>query len=186
LAQGPDIKAEGAASIEDRRLARLYAYWCSKRPSAGAWPSREAIDPLDIPQLLPYLMLVEIHGPDRFFFRLVGTNVARGIDPTGTYLADGAPGGPYRDHILAVFGEMPRRGQPVYTISLYDDPEHDQRRTHRLFLPLEPKGGDPPLMLIGQVTEQDRMLLGSLWEIAPTRISVATNIVLDGAPTADR
>lgn len=141
---------------------------------------------MDIPQILPYLMLVEIRGEARYFFRLVGTNVARGIDPTGTYLADGAPNGPYREHILDLFGEMPRAGKPVYTRTLYDEPDQDQRCTHRIFLPLEPKVNNAPLMLIGQVTEQDRMLLGSLWEIAPTSISVDKTIVLDDPMASDR
>lgn len=157
--------------IEESRLADLYAYWAAKRPTGGGWPPRGAIDPVDIPKILPFLMLVEIHGPEQFFFRLVGTNVAQGVDPTGRYLAEGAPDGPYRPHIVALFGECPRRGRPVYTISLYDDPSGPQRRTHRLFLPVEPRPGEPPLMLVGQVTEAERSHNGSLWQVAPQMIA---------------
>ncbi|MCR9222140.1 MAG: PAS domain-containing protein [Alphaproteobacteria bacterium] len=165
--------------IEEPRLADLYVYWAAKRPAAGGRPPRGAIDPVDIPKILPFLMLVEIHGPERFFFRLVGTNVAQGIDPTGRYLAEGAPDGPYRAHIVALFGECQRRGGPVYAISLYDGPSGPQRRTHRLFLPVEPRPGDPPLMLVGQVTESEKSHNGSLWQVAPQMIATPVLKSLD-------
>jgi hypothetical protein len=70
----------------------LYAYWHSKR-GTRTMPSREDIDPAEIPYLLPYLMIVE-RQDDQFRYRLVGSTIVRsvGYDATGvtigSYLAD--------------------------------------------------------------------------------------------------
>lgn len=71
---------------------RLYEYWCSKCAS-GRLPGREAIDPLEIAELLPHLFLVDVALGDsgaRFRIRLVGTkNVERfGSDGTGKWFEE--------------------------------------------------------------------------------------------------
>src|SRR3546814_12922905 len=54
---------------------RLYEYWCS-RCQGGALPSRRDIDPLDIPDLLPNLFLLDVIGDaEDFVFRLAGSRV---------------------------------------------------------------------------------------------------------------
>ena len=53
-------------------------------------PKRRDVDPVEMrPDLLPYLILVQIEGePFRVFYRLVGTNAVElfGCDVTGCYL----------------------------------------------------------------------------------------------------
>src|SRR3546814_12310908 len=57
----------------DTKLRRLYEYWCS-RCQGGALPSRRDIDPLDIPDLLPNLFLLDVIGDaEDFVFRLAGS-----------------------------------------------------------------------------------------------------------------
>jgi hypothetical protein len=61
----------------------LYRYWLSKR-GARVMPSRGDINPADISQLLPYLMVVERAG-EQFRYRQVGSAIveAVGYDATG-------------------------------------------------------------------------------------------------------
>src|SRR3546814_2463406 len=63
------------AQLPDTKLRRLYEYWCS-RCQGGALPSRRDIDPLDIPDLLPNLFLLDVIGDaEDFVFRLAGSRV---------------------------------------------------------------------------------------------------------------
>lgn len=69
--------------------ARFLAYWLSKL-EAGRVPSKAAIDPTEMPRLLPDLVLYERLAPDAFRVRLAGTAVVRrlGVDPTGGNVLD--------------------------------------------------------------------------------------------------
>ena len=51
-------------------------------------PSRADIDPVDIPRLLPDVMLVERFADGRYRYRLIGTENSRahGMNATGRYL----------------------------------------------------------------------------------------------------
>lgn len=73
--------------IESPRLRELHAYWDDRR-AGKPMPSRADIDPLDIPRLLPHLILVDVApGTKRLRARLVGTKVVEmyGRDYTGEY-----------------------------------------------------------------------------------------------------
>jgi hypothetical protein len=79
-----------AGQITSLRVEGLHRYWQSKRRD-GALPTRAAIDPIEIPRLLPYLVIAEIEAsPLRVRYRLVGTQVAEdnGSDFTNRYLED--------------------------------------------------------------------------------------------------
>ncbi len=99
-------------------LAELHAYWQGKR-AGRPWPSRADIDPLDIPLLLKYLLLIEVERlqPMRIRFRLVGTNFRQffGRDLTGltrdeAELKDGPEGG--LAAMMADWREVLQRGEP--------------------------------------------------------------------------
>lgn len=71
--------------IRSGKLRQLWRYWHSLHKGDSP-PSRRDIDPLHIPLLLPYVMLVEaLPGEEDFRYRLVGTHIARihGADNTG-------------------------------------------------------------------------------------------------------
>ena len=71
--------------FSDPRLGRLYAYWRSKRHD-DCPPQRRNLDPIEIPELLPILHLIDVlWEPLRFRHRLVGTEVVRHMarDVTG-------------------------------------------------------------------------------------------------------
>lgn len=71
------------------RIRRAYAYWDAKR-AGRAMPARSDINPTEIPDLLPYIVLTDVlNEPPYLRYRLVGTRQVqmRGIDPTGKPVA---------------------------------------------------------------------------------------------------
>lgn len=77
------------SQIRSERVQRLHEYWRSKIAAQGSVPLRRDIDPIELPDLLPCLMLLDVErDPLRFRYRLVGTRVVDFSyhDFTGTYL----------------------------------------------------------------------------------------------------
>lgn len=75
----------GFLEICSPRIRRCWDYWTAKRGDR-AMPARADIDPAEIPDLLPYIVLTEVlAGPPFLRYRLVGTAqvAVRGHDPTG-------------------------------------------------------------------------------------------------------
>src|SRR5574338_363217 len=71
-------------------LKQLEAYWQAKKGARRA-PARADLDPIDIPVLMPHLLLLDVEaGSCRIRFRLMGTAVANGLgrDLTGRYLEE--------------------------------------------------------------------------------------------------
>jgi hypothetical protein len=60
------------------KIRRLFEYWRSIHPAAGL-PGRQHFDPLDVPLLLPSILLADVAGragPEpEFTFRLMGTQL---------------------------------------------------------------------------------------------------------------
>src|SRR5262252_1200717 len=78
--------------IETPCLRKLYGYWASRRGS-NEFPARRDIDPLDFPEALGHVVLLDVlYEPLRFRFRLHGTELVRhaGYDMTGK-MADDLP-----------------------------------------------------------------------------------------------
>lgn len=162
-------------AIPDARLRELARYWLARcgRDAAGerTVPDRAAIDPLDLPKLLPNLLLLErIATPEThreaaaaklgevpahlYRFRLAGTNVTHyaGRELTGRFLYEVLP-----EHYLQYVRLLNRLAReerlPVYSVGLY----HDEGSivngiTYRLVLPLRSKAGEaePDIILACQ------------------------------------
>lgn len=134
-----------ACDLPDPTLLRMYQYWARLRGSR-AGPSREEIDPVDLPrEALPDLMLTEVvndAGSRRYRYRLVGSRIAElaGRDPTRQFLDEALPDAfGYRDYILGLYDALADGREPVYSRSVYvtEDPTRPpQRETYRLMLPL--------------------------------------------------
>jgi hypothetical protein len=81
---------------ENQPFLEFHEYW--RRKAAGkAMLSRGDLDPLEIPQLLPGIFLVDVvpGPPRRFRFRLVGTRIAElEGEMTGKFLDEFVPGSP--------------------------------------------------------------------------------------------
>ena len=64
------------SQMRSRRVQRLHEYWRAKSGADDPVPRRRDIDPVELPDLLPNLMLVDVErNPLRFRYRLVGTRV---------------------------------------------------------------------------------------------------------------
>jgi hypothetical protein len=133
-------------AFEDPRVRRFHDYWLSKcRP--GRLPARADIDPVEIPDLLPWIMLIDpVAGPDgtRFRMRLIGTGlVARaGRDATGNFYDELFS---KRDvaRFAAIYNEVIRSGRPHHFHSDVDINRLEGRehiRYERLLCPLASDG----------------------------------------------
>jgi len=69
LVSAQDIRAMDE-HFSDPRLGRLYAYWLSKRLEGGP-PRRRDLDPIEIPDLLPILHLIDVLWEPLRFRRIV-------------------------------------------------------------------------------------------------------------------
>ena len=88
----PGGSGERASPITDPELQEALDYWRCKA-SGKALPRRADIDPLDIPKLLPHLMLVEGSSVCRYRYRLIGTEaVLSGGIQLRTAIAEGHSG----------------------------------------------------------------------------------------------
>ena len=97
-----------------RHLRTLRDYWLRAR-GKRAMPARRDIDPLDVPRLLPYLVLTEVHhAPLRFRYRLIGTAVTElaGRDATGRWL-DAELYGENSERMLEAFRHCVAERAPV-------------------------------------------------------------------------
>src|SRR5260221_12496676 len=105
-----EIRMAGGQSagspVHDPRLEAAFHYW--PRKAAGRlMPSRADIDPIEIPKLLPDVMLVDVLPDGRYRYRLIGTENARaqGINASGRFLDEVLPGPEYKKHVLALYDE---------------------------------------------------------------------------------
>lgn len=130
-------------------IRETYLYWHAARPAPDLLPGRRNIDPLNIPRLLPYIWLLEVHEPagkermPRLRYRLLGSHVDLGFGSSKTglwmhevepdFAADPRLHGAY----LAVIAEMRpnyRKGRPHFSIN------RGASAVERIFLPLAGDG----------------------------------------------
>src|SRR4030095_15379798 len=77
------------SQLESPRVHRFHDYWNARRSAAHAVPLRAAVDPTDLRELLPNIVVIEVEqAPLRFRYRLVGPRVVEfnKLDFTGSYL----------------------------------------------------------------------------------------------------
>lgn len=103
------------------RIAEAYHYWDRVRGPCPM-PSKNDIDPLDIPQLLPGIVLVDVLPSEPWLrYRLVGTHqvAMRGHDPTGqpvrgNYIGHHLGRADYEDAVLENYRLVIERRSFVY------------------------------------------------------------------------
>lgn len=151
--------------IADPLLRELYAYWQARRGTRFA-PARRDIDPLDLPRLLPHLLLTEVvtqaepdGGPQRRYrYRLAGTEVERhfGCSMGGRWI-DELMQGRYRGYVLDLYERLVASRRPIYSQSIYGRLGLERRAgmvTRRLMLPLSSDGETIDMVLSGQTFQQ--------------------------------
>ena len=168
--------------IDRAELRALHRYWLGKCDGRNH-PARVDIDPTEIPALLPHVMLVEVLDRGRKFrFRLVGTAVARGKDPTGCFLHEAAPKGLYGHHINALYTEATELALPYYTHFTYSSSERGGPRSiYRLFLPLSDDGGQVNMMLVGQIAESPSAIEYSAWQLPPEKFRASQLVIVEAS-----
>jgi hypothetical protein len=144
--------------VDDQRLVDVYRYWNGLRGDRFA-PSYDAVDPVDIPKLLRYLLVTEVETTAdgrRYRYRLCGTEVEQhfGITMRGHYI-DTLMEGAYRAYIEGLYDRLVEQRCPVYSVSSYDE---RMLQTKRLMLPLSSDGRQVDKVLAAQVFFQSKGL----------------------------
>ena len=148
-------------------LAALWRYWNGKR-GGRALPLRTDISPLDIPQLLPHLTLVDRRDDGAFRLRLVGTAVAEayGSDATGKTI-DELLREPRlstaKHHYAAAFSS----GRPMFNRNHYKTDRVMELVVSRVVLPLADETGRTIMLLIGHSFEYDTAVRGDYGSATP-------------------
>lgn len=136
---------------DQAKIESLHRYWLDKR-GARRFPARNDIDPLEIPQLLSNIVLVDVlPSPERQFrFRLVGTAVVQlyGADFTGQTL-DEIETGNLQDIIRAGYQQVLETSAPCFQQG--DVHYQDRFWVHyrRIILPLGEREDRPDMLLAG-------------------------------------
>lgn len=143
------------AAPEHEDLRAFLAYWQSKRTD-DRLPSRTDIDPIEIPKLLPNILLIDVIGQPAydFHYRLLGTTIVSvdGIDYKGSLLSEMVPSTDafrhiWQHHLNAAAGRIELRHDSLRWV-------RDNSRDHVdyliLLLPLR-RGSDDIETLIGYI-----------------------------------
>lgn len=143
--------------IESEKLRDIYRYWQSKCRD-GTLPRRKDIDPTEIPELLPYVVLVDvIEGGRDFRYRLLGTHVVDsvGFEFTGQLVSEFMRGreGVLRaeDYHMVIERRAPRHGGGDLIGS-----GRDLMHCERLLCPLSGDGETIDMIFGGMVLRRDR------------------------------
>ncbi len=115
----PEAFNPGVLEAATPGVRQLFDYWDACR-AGRSMPSREDFDPIDLPRLMPGMILVDVEGerPDGsgiFRYRLVGSDEveARRHNPTGKLIEDGYYASSL-DSALGAYEFVRSRGIPLY------------------------------------------------------------------------
>ncbi|WP_374654915.1 PAS domain-containing protein [Dongia sp.] len=114
-------RAAQISELDSAPLLRLETYWREKRADR-AMPSRNDIDPAEIKELLPQIIMARIeYDPLRVKYSIVGTACARhaGFDYTGRYLDELDFASETDTDWMAIYAEIVARKQPVAGTCLF-------------------------------------------------------------------
>lgn len=125
------------------------AYW---RQQAGdrIAPRREDLDVLDIPTLMPHVIILEIlQNPFDFQYRLVGTAISErsNKDYTGMKLTEIEGRGP-GSNIWSILDAVRVSQEPTYHSVPYVGPSKDFLKLNDLFLPLVNDGLETNMIVL--------------------------------------
>jgi hypothetical protein len=141
-------------------LSRVLAYWQQKRDAAFA-PRRVDIDPIDLVEALPRIMLVDVlpSAPLDFRYRLSGTGICEvhGVNHTHKRPRDLTPP-EYGALIHAHYVECVERRVPLLHLIVLDV-DDSERSYARLLLPLSEDGAAVTMLMAIDSKEQNTRAL---------------------------
>ena len=129
-------------------VVELLDYWTG-RCGETSIPSRADFDPMDLPHLLPRLILVDVmREPEDFRFRLVGSFFYdHSRKPlTGMRFSD-LYGSPERSTLWSNYRSVAQTGRPFYGEVPYVGPSQRTKRVLHLLLPLSRNGKEVDMVL---------------------------------------
>lgn len=135
-------------------LVELYRYWVERCAGRRA-PARSDIDPVDIPHLLPHVVLTEvIDAGARFRIRLAGTKVEERYGCIVTNrIIDEFIHGPYLDYLQGLYRKLLESFAPLYSESVFEPEKAQTLRAKRLMLPLSHDQQSVDMVLAGMIYE---------------------------------
>lgn len=143
------LRAQVSDEVRGRVLELGQDYWQS-RIRDGRLPARRDIDPLDIPLLLPQIILLDVaRDPWDFRFRLIGTNVVYHLseDWTGRWFSQiGHMAAPSRIFNNCV--EVATRGHAFRSQTPYVGPHANYVSAEDVILPLADDGVNVDKLLV--------------------------------------
>jgi hypothetical protein len=143
------LRLDVSSHIRGRVLDLSLNYWESKIID-GRIPARRDIEPLDIPELLPQIILLDVtRKPWHFRFRLIGTNVVYHLseDWTGSWFSEiGHMAAPSR--IFTACVNVASSGNPLRNQTPYIGPHSNFVSSEDLILPLSDDGETVDKLLV--------------------------------------
>ena len=127
-----------------KRFRRLADYLAAKAPP-GKLPGRQHIDPTEIADILPFVMLMDViregSGEPRYRVRLMGTEVVavQGSDGTGKFV-DEILTDPEGAEVIRRYAEVLRTHEPQYRRGVVATPGRKHMHYERLAFPLARDG----------------------------------------------
>jgi len=141
--------------LKSERLGLLYDYWLRIRPAPDRLPGRAHLDPLDIPAILPWVILFDMgERPADTRYRLIGTSIVDrvGRDFTGRLLSEGYWGHD-TDKVLEDYWAVAQAGLPALWRRRMVDREGLPQVYDYLLLPLAADGKRVDILLAGVAFE---------------------------------
>lgn len=136
--------------INHQALIDLVRYWQQLDP-APTVPSRQQFNPVDIPQCLPHIILLDVgEGNPRYLVRLAGSSVNPVYQKsiTGEYL-ENVLNNDDRPRIIAQYDYSVAQQRPTYMASTTCSPIGRRLSYERVVLPLTTNGDKTDKLLVG-------------------------------------
>lgn len=159
----------------------LFRYWDAAR-GGRSMPARTDLDPLEMKAALPYLMLIDVVGPE-FRYRLVGTQVVQdfGRDLTGKTVGQQIRPMPFAADVGALFRRVRDEGRPVFTTGHHQTPDGVTHSVSRLLLPLG-EDGRTGMIMICRLARYPRSEPAGSW---PSSAEAARSEIVDVSSEAE-
>ncbi len=143
-------------------LVRVLEYWDAKRGSR-AMPSRDDLDPPEMVEFLPRIMLADVERqPLRFRYRLCGTGICHVHPGNATRLAaDELQPPAYGALVHAQYQDVLRTGRPALHLNVFDDQNRYRSYAH-LILPLSRGGAAIDMIMTVDSEAQDQAKMMNL------------------------
>jgi hypothetical protein len=112
-------------------VALFHSAWSGLKPPSGpaAWSE---FSPMSVPEILPWLLVLEKQADQRYFYRVCGTGCEQifGVPYQGKYLGDGLPKDAYRKR-LQEFAQVEKSETPLFSAATLPIKDKDHREVFR-------------------------------------------------------